>query len=236
MTTRTPIAIEARIDAAERAALIAGAEQLSEHLSIAIGGQPWPVRINLMPPGAPLGEGPAPHVIVTSMLPEVGRLSEPMPDVEARWRAELERLTASGAVVFVCTVFRHLADRPKDGVASALLERIRRLNRLAMELSNTLGVGVIDFDRDLAHLGARQLRSDYRLSGVLAAEAAGHAVAWALLSVGLDAVVEPEVQEAAKAALGDMRGIDALLNRRLARRHAASQTSAATSTDVARDG
>ena len=232
MTTPTPIAIEARIAPAEQAALIAGAEQLSEHLSIAIGGQAWPVRLNLTPPGAPLGDGPAPHVIVSSMLPEVGRLSDPMAEVEARWRAELERLTASGAVVFVCTVFRHLADRPKDGAASALLERIRRLNRLAMDLSNTFGVGVIDFDRDLAHLGGRQLRSDYRLGGLLAAEVAGHAVAWALPAFGLDAVVEPATQEAAKTALGDMRGIDALLNRRLAARRAVSKASA----DGARDG
>lgn len=226
MTAPAPIAIEARIDPAEQAALIAGAEQLSEHLSIAIGGQTWPVRLNLTPPGEPLAEGPAPHVIVTSMLPETKRLSDPMSVVEARWRAELERLTASGAVVFVCTVFRHLAERPKDGAASPLLERVRLLNRLAMDLSNAFGVGVIDFDRDLAHVGGRTLRSDYRLTGVLAAEVAGHAVAWALLSAGLDAVVEPEVQEKAKAALGDMRGIDALVNRRLARRRAASQAAA----------
>jgi hypothetical protein len=223
MTAPSPITIEARIDPAEQAALIAGAEQLSEHLSIAIGGPSWPVRLNLTPPGAPLAEGPAPHVIVTSMLPETQRLSDPMPVVEARWRAALERLTASGAAVLVCTVFRHLAERPKDGAASPLLERVRRLNRLAVELSNAFGVGVIDFDRDLTHIGGRALRSDYRLTGVLAAEVAGHAVAWALLSVGLDAVVDPEVQEKAKAALGDMRGIDALINRRLARRRAAGQ-------------
>jgi hypothetical protein len=220
MTAPTPIAIEARIDPAEQAALIAGAEQISEHLSIAIGGPSWPVRLNLAPPGAPLGEGPAPHVIVTSMLPEIRRLSDPMPAVEARWRAELERLTATGAAVFVCTVFRHLAERPKDGAASPLLERVRRLNRLAMDLSNAFGVGVIDFDRDLTHIGGRTLRSDHRLTGVLAAEVAGHAVAWALLSVGLDAVVDPEVQEKAKAALGDMRGIEALVTRRFRARAA----------------
>ena len=223
MSAPSPIAIEARIDPAEQAALIAGAEQLSEHLSIAIGRQTWPVRLRHELAGAPLGEEPTPHVIVTSMLPETKRLSDPMPMVEARWRAELERLTATGATVFVCTVFRHLGERPKDGAALPLLERVRGLNRLAMDLSNAFGVGVIDFDRDLTHIGGRTLRSDYRLTGVLAAEVAGHAVAWALLSVGLDAEVELHVQEKAKAAIGDMRGIDALINPRLAHRRAASQ-------------
>lgn len=228
MTAPIPIAIEARIDPAEQAALIAGAEQISEHLSIAAGGPTWPVRLKLTPPGAPLAEDGPPHVIVTSMLPETRRLADPMPVVEARWRAELDRLTASGATVFVCTVFRHVAARTKDGSASPMLERVRRLNRLAMDLSHAFGVGVIDFDRDLAHVGGRALHSDHELTGVLAAEVAGHAVAWALLSVGLDEVVDPEVQERAKAALGDMRGIDALINRRLARRRAAGEPAQGT--------
>jgi hypothetical protein len=219
MTTATPILIEARTDPAEQSAVIAGAEQLSEHLALAIGGQPWLVRLNFSAPGAPLSND-APHVIITSMLPETARLTDPMAVVEARWRADLERLTRSGAVVFICTVFRRLPDRAKAGTPSPLLERIRQLNRLTLELSQAYGVGVLDFDRDLAHVGARFMDTDYRLGGVLGAEVAGHTMAWGLLSFGLDEAVEPETQEKAKALLGGMQTINRLINRRLAARRA----------------
>ena len=98
-----------------------------------------------------------------------------------------------------------------------MLERIRRLNRLAAELSRETGAYVADIDRAFAHIGARTLRSDYRLQGRLAAEVGGHAIAWTLLSGPLDDWIEPEIQQAARTFLGGLQQIDALVNRRLAR-------------------
>ena len=93
---------------------------------------------------------------------------------------------------------------------------------MAIRLSHALGVWVIDWDRALAHVGARALSCDYRLGGRLAAEVAGHQVAWALLSYGIDAA-PPQAQERAKTFHGDLQRIDALIERRLKRRGRAAQ-------------
>jgi hypothetical protein len=216
MSAPPTISLEALISPGEKAAMIAAAEQLSECLSAATGGQAWPVRLNVRASGD-VPASPPPSAIIVSLAPEAARVDEPFARTRARWWAYLERLTASGAPVFVCTVFR----RVPDGPASPVLERIRRLNLMAVEASHELGVAVIDIDRAFAHIGGRILQTDYRLSGVLAAEVAGHTAVWSLLSFGLDDVIDPELQEKAKAILGDISQIDTLVNRRLARRRAA---------------
>jgi hypothetical protein len=214
-----PIAIDALVDPLERPGLVAAAEQLSACLGAAAEGADWPVRLNFRRPGDSVLLDTAPTLIVTSLLPEVAR-EEPIAETDARWRAYLDRLKTPGAPVFVCTVFRHVAERSKAGATSPLLARIRRLNRLAVTLSQELDVGVIDLDRVMAHIGGRALNADYRLSGVVAAEVAGHTAAWAMLSWGLDDAVDPMLQEKAKEVLGDLNRIDAVVSRRLNLRRA----------------
>jgi hypothetical protein len=210
--------IEALVSEAERPGLVAAAEHLSECLGAAMEATPWPVRLGLRAPGGAIAADPAPTVVIASLLPEVARTNEPIDDTKARWRAYLSRLLESGAPVLVCTVFRHIADRAKAGAPSPTLDRIRRLDRMAADLSNELGVGVIDIDRALAHVGGRVLQTDYRLAGVLATEVVAHTVAWSLLSFGLDEAVDPTLQEKAKTILRDINHIDAVVNERLARR------------------
>jgi hypothetical protein len=212
------INIEALVDPVEKPGLIAAAEQLSDHLGAAAQDSPWRVRLNFRPMGSAVPLAPTTSVAVVSLLPEAGRTGELISETEARWRSYLSLLKASGAPVFVCTVFRHVADRDIPGVVSPVLERIRRLNLMAADLSHDLDVAVIDIDRAFAHIGGRRLQTDYRLSGVMAAEVAGHTIAWSLLSSGLDDVVDPALQERAKAILGDLQQIDALIGRRLAQR------------------
>jgi hypothetical protein len=135
----------------------------------------------------------------------------------------LGRLQAIGPPVFVRTVFRHVRDRAKDGGAAHLVERIRRLNRMAVELSHELGIAVIEIDRAFAHIGGRALESDYSVTGPLAAEVSGHTTVWSLLSFGLDDIVDPGLQEKAKALLGGLSRIDALVSQRLASSDSASE-------------
>jgi hypothetical protein len=220
MSELKPLSLDARVDEAEQPAVIAAAELLSESLGRAAGGGPWPVQLNFRPPGAPPQEGATPSAIITSLLPEVAAPGEPIAETQARWRAHLDALLAAGAPVFLCTVFRHLNDRPRDGRVSPVLERIRRLNRMALDLSHDIGVGVIDIDRAFAHIGGRTLKTDYRPTGVLAAEVGGHTIAWSLLSFGLDDVVDPSLQEKAKQVIGSLQQIDILVNRRLKSRAA----------------
>ncbi|HEY3798150.1 MAG TPA: hypothetical protein VGL58_07330 [Caulobacteraceae bacterium] len=201
----------AAVDPAERPAMAAAAQQLAEALTTG-AGEAWQVSLATVAPGARFsGDG---EVVIASLLPEAARADEPIELTEARWRGRLIELGGWASAVTICTVFRLVSDRGEAGRQT--LQRIRRLNLMAVRLSHELGVGVADLDRALAWLGARRVGTDYRLRGsAIADEVAGHAVAWALLSCGLDAVVDPQLQMQAKAVLGDLHRIDALLARRL---------------------
>jgi len=212
----TLIRIDAFVDPGERLALLAAAHQLSGCLGAAAGAA-WSVQLVSHPPGAMSDPAPeATGAAVVSLLPETARLEEPIEETERRWRSFLQRLTRQAMTVSICTVFRHIAEpAPTPGRPSELLDRIRRLDLMAARLSHSCGVGVIDIDRALAHVGALPAQTDYRLGGRVAAEVAGHQIVWNLLSLGLDAAVPPALQEKAKAIHGDLGQIDALLKRRL---------------------
>jgi hypothetical protein len=105
-----------------------------------------------------------------------------------------------GLLAFVCTVFRYVTNMPEPGTPTArakTVERIRLLNLLAMQLSHDTGVNVIDIDAALAHVGARRMRTDYRLAGPMGAEIAAYTMVLTILAVGLDNIVPPEIQERA---------------------------------------
>jgi hypothetical protein len=154
-------------------------------------------------------------IVVASLLPELARLDEPWPSVEARWRAQAALLVEGGtSPPLLCNIFRRVSERSARAV---LIERIRRLNLLAVDLSHDFGLPVIDIDRVFAHIGGRGAQCDYRLGGPIAAEVVGYVVARSLLSIGLDDAVAVDVQERAKAFLGELHQIDALVNRRLNR-------------------
>ena len=217
MTAIARITIVALVHKSGNPAFIIAGKKLCQCLSEAAGA-PWPVGLHLSPVGGDIPLSPPPVVIIACPgWQEADRVDEPFVETEMRWRTYLAKLQATGAALSICTVFRHVHGRPGLGVPSPILERIRRLNRLAIELSHDLGVGVIDIDRAFAHVGAQNLQTDYRLSGELAAEFAGHTVALSFLSCGLDEVVDPELQEKAKNTLG---GLHDLISRRLAGRAA----------------
>jgi hypothetical protein len=110
-------------------------------------------------------------------------------------------MSADGAVVFLCTIFRHVASG--DSVEQSRLIRVRRLNLLAAELSRETGLFIIDIDRSLADIGAKKLHTDYRLNGQYASEAAAKFIALAVLSAGLDNYVSFEIQDAANAIVAE---------------------------------
>ena len=219
MTERVPIVIEAQAVSSENQGLLAAAELLSECLGNAAGGGAWPVRLQVNAPGAKIGSSP-PTVLIVSLLHEMERLDEPIAETEARWDEALTSLLAQGTPVFLRNIFRNVPEPKRDGTHSPVLERIRRLNRMAIGLSHRCGVGVIDIDRACAHIGGQALQADWRLGGAVAAEVAGHTTVWSLLSYGLDEVVDPDLEERAKANLGSLLQIGVLLRRRLKRQSA----------------
>ena len=77
------------------------------------------------------------------------------------------------------------------------IERIRRLNLLAAQLSHELNINIIDFDRSFAHHGGRELDVDFSLEGSAAALIARHVIISTFFAAGLDDFVSPELQEKA---------------------------------------
>jgi len=204
MNSRAPIVIEAVVDGAERAALVAAGKQLGACLE-SVTAAPWPVELRFRDSIAAVGPPDRSTIVIASFLPEVERWDEPIAVTDARWRKQLASLDDTLFCVLVCTVFRCIATAPGRrhlDAAPARTERIRRVNLLAAELSHDTGVGVIDIDRVIAHVGARLLGTDYRLTGSMAAEVAAHAIVSALLSFGLDGVVPADVQDRATGVHG----------------------------------
>ena len=131
MSLAKPIRIAAVVDETERPALVAASEQLGECLGAAFGSR-WPIELRFLDTVASLDLAEEPAVVVTSFLPGVARHDEPMSSISARWLAHFHSLTASPTTpVFVCTVFRHVANgatQRQHTSGAATVERIRRLN------------------------------------------------------------------------------------------------------------
>jgi hypothetical protein len=220
MSAVAPILLQAVVDDAERPALVAASQQLEECLNAATPGRRH-IGLEFASAFAAIQTRAPTTVIVASLLPEVAR-DEPLSSIEARWRSQLSAVTTAAAPsVFLCTVFRHVArdaPAPSNGGGAKIRERIRRLNLFALELSHDTGIGIIDIDRALAHIGARLLGADYRLASPIAAEVAAHTIVGSILLAGLDDAVAPEVLHGAAQFQGALWQIGTLLQRRLGQR------------------
>jgi hypothetical protein len=196
--TGPKIILQAVVNDSEQPAVRLAAERLASSLTTA-AGHPVIVRCTFVASHDALNRSVGDPLVITSLLPEVANYEEPWPEVERRLRATYQALSGDSAVIFVCTVLRHVARSENADQAKLKLIRIRRLNLLAAELSRETGAYVIDLDRSLADIGASKIQTDYRLNGQYAAEAAAKFIALAVLSAGLDAHISFEIQDAAKS-------------------------------------
>jgi len=204
MTAADPPRIVACVGQAERAVPIEGARQLAACVGSAIGAE-WPVRMRFIASG----ETPPPAIaLVTTLIADVAS-DAPLATVDTRWRESVARWFAAGQQrILLCTLFRSVAD---PAVRAARIERIRRLNLLAIGLSRDTGVEIVDVDRLFALCGARAIGTDYRCTGPAADGLAGHAIAAAILAGDLGAALDPAVQERAAHALGSVGDTQALI-------------------------
>jgi hypothetical protein len=197
MSDPVTVTVKAVVDSNERTAVGLAATLLESSLSTAAGGAVT-VRCQFETSVDALEGSGEPCIVIASLLPEVANYQEPWSEVESRLRQRYRTLMSTeGNVVFLCTIFRHVASG--DGVDQLRRIRIRRLNLLAIELSHETGLFIIDLDRSLADIGACKLNTDYLLGGQYASEAAAKFVALAVLSAGLDEFVSFDIQDAAKA-------------------------------------
>ncbi len=225
--------VEPRIDldvlaplSAEHPPFQAAARHLSQLLGAASGVN-HQIRLNLRKSLDLREIAGEPGVIIISLLNEAGRAHADWAAVAARWRRQAAVLVAeTSRPVFFCTVFRNVPaveSAPPGWTRDGVLERIRRLNLLAAELSQATGANVIDIDRTLAHFGARLVTTDYTLKGRLGAEVAGDIIAAAVLGAGLDDLVAEDRLERARQLHGGLDG----LTRRLQQHFASTRTAPA---------
>jgi len=194
------IPIKALVQANERSAVATMARTLEERLAQA-AAEPATVTCSFADSFSDLQKPHEPSIIITSLLLETGNYQEDWAQLEGRLRARYAALAEDAAsMVFVTTVFRHVSEG--DTAQRELLRlRIRRLNRLAADLSREYGIMVIDLDRDLADIGGRRLQTDYRLGGEYAEQVAARSMARAIVSAGLDNHVPFELQILVQEAL-----------------------------------
>jgi hypothetical protein len=199
----------------EREPFILGIRQAMFWLAQAACAPPQ-IALTFSPELAP----PSPErPIDMAMISFIGAASAGAGDLDAvmgRWRERIEAFTtASDAPLFLCTVFRHIASPGgplgRDGVM-AQRERIRRINLLIAELSQSTGAFVIDIDSALAHIGGARLGADYLLQGRAAGAAAGDVIASALLAEGLEGRVASAGLAKALTLHGGRKGVLARLN------------------------
>jgi len=204
MSDKSHISIAASVSKDEQTAVQLAAGHIARALSQA-AVVPWTCDCVFSPDAGTLPPRSDSTIVVTSLLPELGKLDEPWPQVEQRLRKTYVALSERGDPVFICTILRHVGPDEAPETTDALMIRIRRLNLLAAEISREMGAYVIDLDRVLADIGARRLQTDYRLTGKSAAEMSGHFIAVTVIANALDAFVSFEIQDAAGALLASSR-------------------------------
>lgn len=191
----------------QRAAMAAAAEMLSRYVGFALGAD-WPVFLRLIAPDD--AEIP-PGVVLVAALLEDSALHDPIASTRARWAARIGRYRAAGHDrVLLCNLFRRVEDPTGEGPG---VEQIRRLNRMAIDLSREFGVEIVDIDRLFALCGGRSLDTDYRGGGGMAPRLAGHAIANAILQGEMGGCLDAGVQARASAAHGGEREILRLVER-----------------------
>jgi len=204
VSEKTQVPLAACISELEQLALASAGDLMARALSEASGAT-WECKPRFVPDLAALAVCGEATILVTSLLPELAALDLPWPQHEQRLRTSYAALGEGGRQVYICTILRHM--REDDPDAEARLIRLRRLNLLAAEISREFGACVIDLDRALAHVGARRLGTDYRLTGKAAGEVAAHFIAVTLIDSAMDPFCSFEIQEAAKTILNGRRTV-----------------------------
>ena len=202
-----PIDVAAIVAEDERDTILGAAHRLSRCLDGT--GSGWPVRLHFATPDAP-PPGPS-AALICSLRADADAMTAPIETISARWEGRVAAARqARHATILMPSLFRHVADR---AARPTLTERIRRLNLLAILLSRSLDVQVVDLDRAFALVGARTLESDYRGQGRLAPLVAAHAIVAAVLAAGLDAQVPAAQQEQAARRNGGRETVAAIIAR-----------------------
>jgi len=194
----------------EHPAFQAAVRQLNRRLRVASGAE-INVVLNLGKTIPIRQAGQEPGVILISLLGGVAATDLSFDDLAASWWEQISTLMINtDRPVYICTVFRHVPPASESFSRKQrqwLQERIRRINLLAIEISQATGVNVIDLDRAMTYVGAKILQTDFMLSGKLGAEVAGDVIATTLISTALDEIVTSDTLTKAQQISAGIEGV-----------------------------
>jgi hypothetical protein len=206
--TTAQLTLAATVSDGERPLAIAAARQLSAAVSSALGSE-WPVSFIQTGPDDDVASG---SIRIASLVDDVLR-DEAIETMTRRWAERIERWSQAGTSrILLSTLFRSVARGHGD---DRVIERLRRLNMMALSLSRTTGIEIVDIDRLFAWCGARRLQTDYRCLGPSAAELGGHAIVAAIFAGGLDDVLPAHIQEKAATEHGGLLHLTTIFERRV---------------------
>jgi len=213
------LVVDAAVADVERPVVAAFARQLGDCLSQASGDR-W--RVEARPYGGidALAPGEGARIVVASLQSELAGPDD-AEAVTRRWEAKLAALVPRSAAVLLVTIVRRVAATLPARTTAEVprIERIRRLNRCAIALSQASGAAVADVDRVIAYFGARELACDYRLRSPAAVEVAAWTMLATLVSLGtLDDHAGPGATERARAWLGRLPDLPSFVHKRLGTR------------------
>ncbi len=194
------IPIRAVVNARERPIVQAAADHLAFALK-EVTGDTWSCDCEYPANIGDLSDALTGSVIITTLSDILERLHTPWPEITDGLRKSYAGLSESGMPIMICTVFRHVDVASAPDQADLIRRRIRQLNLLVTELSRQYGAFVIDLDRILADIGARRLKTDYRLGGATALDIASLAIASNIAANALDDFASVDAQDKARAVL-----------------------------------
>ena len=206
------VRISTSLSQVEMPALDLASKLMREAMRDVLKREVWSIQIETHKPGAALKFKQQPSAIVCSILQEIMIPSSNPTQIATSWRSYLEQLRSVRAPIYVLNVFRHVAENGPDGGVSPKVERIRRVNRLLVDLAREYRAAVIDVDGVLADIGGLNLQADFRLGSKPAIKRIGCIIAMGLLSGPLGEESNLYSQRQAMELLR-ARGLDSVLDR-----------------------
>jgi len=176
------IRISTSVSQVETPALDIASKLMRESMRDVMKKDVWSIQIETHKLGAELKVKQKPSAIVGSMLQEITNPSNNIMQIGINWKSYLEQLQSLRVPVYIFNVFRHVAEISPDGGVSPRVERIRRVNRLLVDLAHVFRAAVVDVDGVLADVGGLNLQTDFRLGSKSAIKTVGYITAMGLLS------------------------------------------------------
>ena len=147
-------------------------------------------------------------LVIASIGLELENQYSDLAALKKTWLERIHRLRSEGcSEIFLMTIFPYIAKPERVAErenAVRRLEKIRRLNLMAVELSHEAGVSIIDVGRWFSAIGGALLQTDYRVTGARAQWIVAELTIVTILEAGFDRHFAPPPTLSTDAKLGQI--------------------------------